>query len=158
MLLVILVNVVHLRDPVCPLPTSILAQYLKQASGQLSCLKINWQTEFEFATDLEQTFLCRFQPNERRCSALRNSCVRLDCTYETGNVCTPPHKERRTEPTFTVQFNPRTNGSEGIGHPITIVHRNREYEHLTLLLTSDSAYFCNTCDSIGRQWWMLEHW
>lgn len=36
---VILVNVVHLRDPVCPLPTSILAQYLKQASGQLSCLK-----------------------------------------------------------------------------------------------------------------------
>lgn len=36
---VILVNVVHLKDPVCPLPTSILAQYLKQASGQLSCLK-----------------------------------------------------------------------------------------------------------------------
>ncbi|KFB48496.1 AGAP003181-PA-like protein [Anopheles sinensis] len=38
---VILVNVVHLRDPVCPLPTSILAQYLKQASGQLSCLKVS---------------------------------------------------------------------------------------------------------------------
>lgn len=37
---VILVNVVHLRDPVCPLPTSILAQYLKQSSGQLSCLKV----------------------------------------------------------------------------------------------------------------------
>lgn len=37
---VILVNVVHLRDTVCPLPTSILAQYLKQASGQLSCLKV----------------------------------------------------------------------------------------------------------------------
>uniref|UniRef100_A0A336N1J5 CSON004643 protein n=2 Tax=Culicoides sonorensis TaxID=179676 RepID=A0A336N1J5_CULSO len=36
---VVLVNIVHLRDPVCPLPTSILAQYLKQASGQLSCLK-----------------------------------------------------------------------------------------------------------------------
>lgn len=36
---VLLVNVVHLRDPVCPLPTSILAQYLKQGSGQLSCLK-----------------------------------------------------------------------------------------------------------------------
>lgn len=33
-------NVVHLRDPVCPLPTSILAQYLKQSSGQLSCLKV----------------------------------------------------------------------------------------------------------------------
>lgn len=36
---VVLVNVVHLRDPVCPLPTSVLAQYLKQSSGQLSCLK-----------------------------------------------------------------------------------------------------------------------
>ncbi|XP_063705541.1 cell growth regulator with RING finger domain protein 1-like isoform X2 [Culicoides brevitarsis] len=36
---VVLVNIVHLRDPVCPLPTSILAQYLKQSSGQLSCLK-----------------------------------------------------------------------------------------------------------------------
>lgn len=36
---VALINVVHIRDSVCTLPTSILAQYLKQASGQLSCLK-----------------------------------------------------------------------------------------------------------------------
>ncbi|CAO1312458.1 unnamed protein product [Diamesa tonsa] len=36
---VVLISVVHLRDNVCPLPTSVLAQYLKQASGQLSCLK-----------------------------------------------------------------------------------------------------------------------
>lgn len=36
---VALVNVVHIRDSVCTLPTSILAQYLKQANGQLSCLK-----------------------------------------------------------------------------------------------------------------------
>ncbi|XP_053682260.1 cell growth regulator with RING finger domain protein 1-like isoform X2 [Sabethes cyaneus] len=36
---VILVNVIHLRDAGCPLPTSILAQYLKQAGGQLTCLK-----------------------------------------------------------------------------------------------------------------------
>lgn len=36
---VLIVNVVHLRDPVCPLPTSLLAQYLKQANGQLSNLK-----------------------------------------------------------------------------------------------------------------------
>lgn len=37
---VALVNVVHVKDSVCTLPTSILAQYLKQANGQLSCLKV----------------------------------------------------------------------------------------------------------------------
>lgn len=42
---VVLVNVVHLRDPVCPLPTSVLAQYLKQSSGQLSCLKVGFKTD-----------------------------------------------------------------------------------------------------------------
>ncbi|XP_071447368.1 cell growth regulator with RING finger domain protein 1-like isoform X4 [Hetaerina americana] len=36
---VALINVVHIKDSVCTLPTSILAQYLKQANGQLSCLK-----------------------------------------------------------------------------------------------------------------------
>ncbi|KAL7294658.1 cell growth regulator with RING finger domain protein 1-like isoform X2 [Trichogramma pretiosum] len=36
---VALVNVVHIKDGVCTLPTSVLAQYLKQANGQLSCLK-----------------------------------------------------------------------------------------------------------------------
>lgn len=36
---VALVNVIHIKDSVCTLPTSILAQYLKQANGQLSCLK-----------------------------------------------------------------------------------------------------------------------
>ncbi|GBP24431.1 Cell growth regulator with RING finger domain protein 1 [Eumeta japonica] len=36
---VALVTVVHIRDEQCPLPTGILAQYLKQANGQLSCLK-----------------------------------------------------------------------------------------------------------------------
>jgi len=36
---VALVNVVHIRDNVCTLPTNILAQYLKQANGQLSSLK-----------------------------------------------------------------------------------------------------------------------
>lgn len=36
---VALISVVHIKDAVCTLPTSILAQYLKQANGQLSCLK-----------------------------------------------------------------------------------------------------------------------
>jgi len=36
---VALINVVHIKDAVCPLGTSVLAQYLKQANGQLSCLK-----------------------------------------------------------------------------------------------------------------------
>ncbi|XP_055527712.1 cell growth regulator with RING finger domain protein 1-like isoform X2 [Wyeomyia smithii] len=35
----ILVNVIHIRDSVCPVPTSVLAQYLKQVGGQLSCLQ-----------------------------------------------------------------------------------------------------------------------
>ncbi|XP_049878205.1 cell growth regulator with RING finger domain protein 1-like [Pectinophora gossypiella] len=36
---VALVSVVHIRDEQCPLPSGILAQYLKQANGHLSCLK-----------------------------------------------------------------------------------------------------------------------
>lgn len=32
---------VHIKDTVCTLPTSILGQYLKQANGQLSCLKVS---------------------------------------------------------------------------------------------------------------------
>uniref|UniRef100_A0A8D8V2A5 Cell growth regulator with RING finger domain protein 1 n=1 Tax=Cacopsylla melanoneura TaxID=428564 RepID=A0A8D8V2A5_9HEMI len=36
---VALINVVHIKDAVCTLPTNILAQYLKQANGQLSSLK-----------------------------------------------------------------------------------------------------------------------
>ncbi|XP_047536726.1 cell growth regulator with RING finger domain protein 1-like isoform X1 [Vanessa atalanta] len=36
---VALVTVVHIRDDQCPLPSGIIAQYLKQANGHLSCLK-----------------------------------------------------------------------------------------------------------------------
>ncbi|KAI5642800.1 zinc finger, c3HC4 type (RING finger) domain-containing protein [Phthorimaea operculella] len=36
---VALITVVHIRDEQCPLPSGILAQYLKQANGHLSCLK-----------------------------------------------------------------------------------------------------------------------
>ncbi|CAH2044641.1 unnamed protein product, partial [Iphiclides podalirius] len=36
---VALVSVVHIRDEQCPLPSGIIAQYLKQANGHLSCLK-----------------------------------------------------------------------------------------------------------------------
>lgn len=45
---VALINVVHIRDSVCTLPTSILAQYLKQANGQLSCLKVMLQLSYSF--------------------------------------------------------------------------------------------------------------
>ncbi|KAL1461528.1 hypothetical protein WDU94_013415, partial [Cyamophila willieti] len=38
---VALINVVHIKDAVCTLPTNILAQYLKQANGQLSSLKVS---------------------------------------------------------------------------------------------------------------------
>ncbi|XP_068619284.1 cell growth regulator with RING finger domain protein 1-like [Battus philenor] len=36
---VALVSVVHIRDDQCPLPSGIIAQYLKQHNGHLSCLK-----------------------------------------------------------------------------------------------------------------------
>ncbi|XP_032521204.1 cell growth regulator with RING finger domain protein 1-like isoform X2 [Danaus plexippus] len=36
---VALITVVHIRDEQCPLPSGIIAQYLKQANGHLSCLK-----------------------------------------------------------------------------------------------------------------------
>ncbi|XP_059048024.1 cell growth regulator with RING finger domain protein 1-like [Achroia grisella] len=36
---VALVSVVHIRDDQCPLPSGVIAQYLKQANGHLSCLK-----------------------------------------------------------------------------------------------------------------------
>lgn len=46
MLQVALVNVVHIRDNVCTLPTNILAQYLKQANGQLSSLKVSKRPKY----------------------------------------------------------------------------------------------------------------
>lgn len=46
-------NVVHIKDSVCTLPTSILAQYLKQANGQLSCLKVK-QTSFRSPLSSQQ--------------------------------------------------------------------------------------------------------
>ncbi|XP_026745347.1 cell growth regulator with RING finger domain protein 1-like [Trichoplusia ni] len=36
---VALISVVHIRDEQCPLPSGVIAQYLKQANGHLSCLK-----------------------------------------------------------------------------------------------------------------------
>ncbi|CAK1547460.1 unnamed protein product [Leptosia nina] len=36
---VALVSIVHIKDDQCPLPSGVIAQYLKQANGHLSCLK-----------------------------------------------------------------------------------------------------------------------
>ncbi|KAJ8714229.1 hypothetical protein PYW08_007849 [Mythimna loreyi] len=36
---VALISVVHIRDDQCQLPSGVIAQYLKQANGHLSCLK-----------------------------------------------------------------------------------------------------------------------
>ncbi|XP_026292342.1 cell growth regulator with RING finger domain protein 1 [Frankliniella occidentalis] len=61
---VALVNVVHIKDSVCTLPTSILAQYLKQANGQLSCLKQlylatgNTMTSYDDETSPLDTAFC----------------------------------------------------------------------------------------------------
>lgn len=55
---VALVNVIHIKDSVCTLPTSILAQYLKQANGQLSCLKQLYLAAGNNITSEETTSMC----------------------------------------------------------------------------------------------------
>nr|CAD7266574.1 unnamed protein product [Timema shepardi] len=54
---VALINVIHIKDLVCTLPTSILAQYLKQANGQLSCLKLGLNESFTLGLLLQQLYL-----------------------------------------------------------------------------------------------------
>ncbi|XP_026466051.1 uncharacterized protein LOC113369690 [Ctenocephalides felis] len=101
---VALVNVVHLRDPVCPLPTSMLGQYLKQSSGQLSTLKqlylatpgdtnsANDMTQAQFsASDRDSTYssligqpdqlcvVCQCFPLSRALLPCRHTCICAIC-------------------------------------------------------------------------------
>lgn len=111
---VALVNVVHIKDAVCTLPTSILAQYLKQANGQLSCLK-----QLYLATgnplsyeDEERTLLldescsmwntageqlcvvCQYFPLSRALLPCRHTCICASCfaKLESCPMCRSPIK------------------------------------------------------------------
>ncbi|XP_012553121.1 cell growth regulator with RING finger domain protein 1 [Bombyx mori] len=87
---VALVSVVHIRDEQCPLPSGVIAQYLKQANGHLSCLKQLYVTgecgeETEGYTegsehgDVALCCVCAAQPLSRALLPCRHACLCARC-------------------------------------------------------------------------------
>ncbi|KAL1110489.1 hypothetical protein AAG570_008017, partial [Ranatra chinensis] len=101
---VALINVVHIKDTVCTLPTSILAQYLKQANGQLSCLKqlylatgnpLSYDTSLELIDGVEQLcVVCQYFPLSRALLPCRHTCICASCfgKLDTCPMCRSPIK------------------------------------------------------------------
>lgn len=101
---VALINVIHIKDSVCTLPTSILAQYLKQANGQLSCLKqlylatgnpIGYDSGFEFVDGVDQLcVVCQYYPLSRALLPCRHTCICASCfnKLDTCPMCRSPIK------------------------------------------------------------------
>lgn len=95
---VALINVVHIKDAVCTLPTNILAQYLKQANGQLSSLKQLYlatgnpsPSSYEDSTetarleaspsggDTQLCVVCQTSPLSRALLPCRHTCICATC-------------------------------------------------------------------------------
>lgn len=87
---VALVSVVHIRDEQCPLPSGVIAQYLKQANGHLSCLKQLYVSgecggEAEGYADREGDgeqalcCVCAAQPLSRALLPCRHACLCARC-------------------------------------------------------------------------------
>ncbi|KAL0275839.1 UNVERIFIED_CONTAM: hypothetical protein PYX00_003568 [Menopon gallinae] len=95
---VALINVVHIKDSVCTLPTSILSQYLKQANGRLCCLKQlyvatgNSVSAEDAAADCDRDdvsvwavageqlcVVCQYYPVSRALMPCRHTCVCSVC-------------------------------------------------------------------------------
>nr|CAD7608263.1 unnamed protein product [Timema genevievae] len=89
---VALINVIHIKDLVCTLPTSILAQYLKQANGQLSCLKqlylatgLSYDDESnttavpQLSQDEQLCVVCQYFPLSRALLPCRHTCICASC-------------------------------------------------------------------------------
>lgn len=101
---VALINVVHIKDAVCTLPTSILAQYLKQANGQLSCLKQLYlaagnPSSYESGVDLldgveQLCVVCQYYPLSRALLPCRHTCICASCfgKLDTCPLCRSPIK------------------------------------------------------------------
>ncbi|KAF6216748.1 hypothetical protein GE061_001097 [Apolygus lucorum] len=101
---VALINVVHIKDSVCTLPTSILAQYLKQANGQLSCLKqlylatgnpVSYESGLEFVEGVDQLcVVCQYYPLSRALLPCRHTCICASCfnKLDTCPMCRSPIK------------------------------------------------------------------
>uniref|UniRef100_A0A224XTI1 Putative cell growth regulator with ring finger domain protein 1-like isoform 1 n=1 Tax=Panstrongylus lignarius TaxID=156445 RepID=A0A224XTI1_9HEMI len=99
---VALINIVHIKDQVCTLPTSILAQYLKQGNGQLSCLKqlymaasgpvhLDYTTEVREGTD-QLCVVCQYFPLSRALLPCRHTCICAVCfsKLDTCPMCRSP--------------------------------------------------------------------
>uniref|UniRef100_A0A1B6DC01 RING-type domain-containing protein n=2 Tax=Clastoptera arizonana TaxID=38151 RepID=A0A1B6DC01_9HEMI len=111
---VALINVVHIKDAVCTLPTSILAQYLKQANGQLSCLKqlylatgnpLTYEEDertllFDESCSMWNTageqlcVVCQYFPLSRALLPCRHTCICASCftKLESCPMCRSPIK------------------------------------------------------------------
>nr|CAD7432513.1 unnamed protein product [Timema monikensis] len=89
---VALINVIHIKDLVCTLPTSILAQYLKQANGQLSCLKqlylatgLSYEDESnttavpQLSQEEQLCVVCQYFPLSRALLPCRHTCICASC-------------------------------------------------------------------------------
>ncbi|KAL4713042.1 hypothetical protein ACJJTC_001096 [Scirpophaga incertulas] len=94
---VALVTVVHIRDDQCNLPSGIIAQYLKQANGHLSCLKQLYVTgeacgEAEYAGGAHAEALCcvcTAQPLSRALLPCRHACLCARCLRESPSPPLP---------------------------------------------------------------------
>ncbi|CAB3248748.1 unnamed protein product [Arctia plantaginis] len=85
---VALVSVVHIRDDQCSLPSGIIAQYLKQANGHLSCLKqLYVSSELGAGAEGYETgegaealcCVCASQPLSRALLPCRHACLCASC-------------------------------------------------------------------------------
>lgn len=91
---VALINVVHIKDAVCTLPTNILAQFLKQANGQLSSLKQLYlatgnpsPSNYEDSTETARLesppdqlcVVCQTSPLSRALLPCRHTCICATC-------------------------------------------------------------------------------
>lgn len=89
---VAMVTVVHIKDPVCTLSTTVIAQYLKQASEQICCLKplymptdsSSYQHQYsDNVTGSTQTpaecVVCQTNPISRVLLPCRHTCVCMAC-------------------------------------------------------------------------------
>ncbi|KAG7297622.1 hypothetical protein JYU34_018334 [Plutella xylostella] len=82
---VALVSVIHIQDEQCSLPSGVIAQYLKQANGNLSCLKrlyVSGEGCDGYAarvSDDAVCCVCTSRPLSRALLPCRHACLCEDC-------------------------------------------------------------------------------
>uniref|UniRef100_T1HKF0 RING-type domain-containing protein n=2 Tax=Rhodnius TaxID=13248 RepID=T1HKF0_RHOPR len=86
-----LISIIHIEDQECTLPTSVLAQYMKQYSGMHFCLKLLYVvTGFNDGEVREEEELlcvvCQFFPLSRVLLPCRHACICALC-FSRINTC-----------------------------------------------------------------------